>query len=95
MRHELGNKNMERCIKCTNQTKNRKVIFEIRSICAHCVICDECVLEHYIIYNCWPIKKIAKCEFCKSALKEEVSTWLFNFTKLYFESEGPYRDFYL
>lgn len=86
---------MEKCEKCAAQTSNKNIIFETKEICACTKICDECMLEVYIIYNFSPIIKLTKCEFCKQTLNKNISNWLFNFTTLYFASEGPFEKFYI
>ena len=75
-------------------TKNKNAN-RIRILCNCKIVCDSCFLEKYVIYNFSPIKKVRYCEICKGRLSRRKVRWLWKFTKLYFEDEGPYPNFYV
>ena len=83
------------CENCREEISKNLITGNIKEICKCTKLCNFCFLEKYILYNTQPIEIIYRCSFCNKTIGKEVRNWIFSFAKEYFESEGPFPNYYL
>ena len=73
---------------------NRDIQRGIIQPCKDCKVCQDHLLEVYIIDNL-PVRKVKKCLACGCRIKRSKTKQLWTFCISYFSSEYPLESYYI